>query len=35
VGCVNQALTSLKDSGQLQDITDQWMTAYTKAPVLG
>jgi polar amino acid transport system substrate-binding protein len=34
VGCVNQALTELKDSGDLQQITDQWMTQYTKAPVL-
>jgi polar amino acid transport system substrate-binding protein len=34
VGCVNQALGSLKDSGELQDITNKWMTDYTQAPVL-
>ena len=32
VSCVNQALTSLKDSGQLQEITKQWMTDYVQAP---
>jgi ABC-type amino acid transport substrate-binding protein len=31
---VNQALNELKTSGDLQQITDQWMTKYTKAPVL-
>lgn len=34
VTCVNQAVTSLNDSGQLQKITDEWMTDYTDAPVL-
>jgi polar amino acid transport system substrate-binding protein len=34
VGCVNQAMSELRDSGELQQITDQWMTEYTKAPVL-
>ena len=34
VGCVNQALAALSESGELQDITDEWMTQYTKAPVL-
>ncbi|MFL6181958.1 MAG: ABC transporter substrate-binding protein [Actinomycetes bacterium] len=34
VGCVNQAIGELKDSGELQQITDQWMTEYAKAPVL-
>jgi polar amino acid transport system substrate-binding protein len=34
VGCVNQALASLKDSGDLQQITDKWMTEYAQAPVL-
>ncbi|HEX5016037.1 MAG TPA: transporter substrate-binding domain-containing protein [Actinomycetes bacterium] len=35
VNCVNEALTTLRDSGELQQITDRWMTEYTKAPVLG
>jgi polar amino acid transport system substrate-binding protein len=35
VGCVDQALTALTDSGELQQITDEWMTEYNKAPVLG
>ena len=34
VGCVNQALAALQDSGDLEAITTQWMTDYTKAPVL-
>ena len=34
VGCVNQALAELKTSGELEQITDQWMTEYNKAPVL-
>lgn len=34
VSCVNQALTSLRDSGDLESITTEWMTEYTKAPVL-
>lgn len=33
--CVDQALASLDESGQLQQITDKWMTEYTQAPVLG
>ena len=32
--CLNQALASLKSSGQLQKITDQWMTSYAQAPEL-
>ena len=35
VSCANQALTALRESGQLTEITDKWMTDYTKAPVLG
>ena len=35
VGCVNQALATLTESGELEQITDQWMTEYNKAPVLG
>ena len=34
VGCVNQALAALDASGDLQAITDEWMTQYSKAPVL-
>jgi polar amino acid transport system substrate-binding protein len=34
VSCVNQALASLSESGDLDAITQQWMTDYTKAPVL-
>lgn len=34
VGCVNQALTALQESGDLEAITTQWMTDFTKAPVL-
>lgn len=34
VGCVNQALTTLRDSGELESITTEWMTEYSKAPVL-
>jgi polar amino acid transport system substrate-binding protein len=33
--CVNQALAALTESGELQQITDKWMTEYTDAPVLG
>lgn len=32
--CVNQALTTLNDNGELQQITDKWMSEYSKAPVL-
>lgn len=35
VSCVDQALGELTDSGDLQAITDEWMTEYSKAPVLG
>ena len=35
VGCVNQALATLTESGELEQITDEWMTEYNKAPVLG
>lgn len=35
VGCVNQALAEVKSSGDLEQITTQWMTEYTDAPVLG
>lgn len=34
VGCVNQALATLEESGDLAAITEQWMTEYTEAPVL-
>ena len=32
--CVNEALAALTESGQLQDITNQWMADYTEAPVI-
>jgi polar amino acid transport system substrate-binding protein len=32
--CVNQAITSLRDSGQLDDITQEWMSENTDVPVL-
>ena len=35
VNCVNQAINALDESGELQSITDEWMTEYSKAPVLG
>jgi polar amino acid transport system substrate-binding protein len=35
VTCVDQALQATKDSGELQTITDKWMTEYNDAPVLG
>ena len=35
VSCVNQALATLTESGELEQITDEWMTEYNKAPVLG
>ncbi len=34
VTCVNQALGALTDSGELLDITNQWMTEYSDAPIL-
>jgi polar amino acid transport system substrate-binding protein len=34
VECANIALATLKDSGELQQITDQWMGQYTEAPML-
>ena len=34
VACANQALATLQESGDLEAITTQWMTDYTKAPVL-
>lgn len=34
VGCVNQALGALEESGDLAAITEEWMTEYTEAPVL-
>lgn len=35
VACVNQALGELRDSGELDAITTEWMTDYSNAPVLG
>jgi len=35
VACVNQAIRYLQDSEELLDITEQWMTDYSDAPVLG
>jgi polar amino acid transport system substrate-binding protein len=32
--CVNTALQTLKDSGELDDITTEWMSEYTEAPVI-
>ena len=34
VTCVDQALDSMTQSGELLDITNQWMTEYSDAPVL-
>jgi len=34
VACVDQALQATKDSGDLESITNEWMTEYTEAPVL-
>lgn len=34
VGCVNQAVDGITQSGDLLDITNQWMTEYSDAPVL-
>lgn len=32
--CVDQALVALKDSGELDAITTEWMSDYTEAPVI-
>ena len=32
--CVNQAIGKLKDSGELQQITDKWMGGQSGAPEL-
>ncbi|MCZ3386929.1 MAG: transporter substrate-binding domain-containing protein, partial [Actinomycetia bacterium] len=34
VACVNQAVDSITESGELLEITDQWMTEYSDAPIL-
>ena len=34
VTCVNQALDSITESGELLAITNQWMTEYSDAPIL-
>lgn len=34
VGCVNDAIKSLKDSGDLQTITDKWMATEMGAPII-
>jgi polar amino acid transport system substrate-binding protein len=34
VACVNQALGELKSNGTLDQITQQWMADYAKAPEL-
>ncbi|NNE13290.1 MAG: amino acid ABC transporter substrate-binding protein [Ilumatobacter sp.] len=33
-GCVNLALAALRDSGELDDITQEWMADFTEAPVI-
>ena len=33
VRCVNQAVDALTQSGELLDITNQWMTEYSDAPI--
>jgi len=33
--CVNQAVAALKSSGELQKITDQWLSQSVNAPTLG
>ena len=35
VSCVNDGLAKVVDSGDLEQITTEWMTDYTNAPVLG
>ena len=32
--CVDQAINSLKESGALEEITNQWMSDSAKAPML-
>lgn len=32
--CVDQALTSLKDSGELAEIEEQWLSNVVDVPVL-
>jgi polar amino acid transport system substrate-binding protein len=34
VECVNEALTTLRDSGELADITNEWMSDFADAPVI-
>ena len=34
VECVNQALTTLRDSGELAEITNEWMSDFADAPVI-
>jgi polar amino acid transport system substrate-binding protein len=34
VDCVNEALTTLRDSGELADITNEWMSDFADAPVI-
>jgi len=34
VTCVNQAVDALTESGELLEITNEWMTEYSEAPVL-
>jgi polar amino acid transport system substrate-binding protein len=34
VDCVNQALTTLRDSGELDEITNEWMSDFADAPVI-
>jgi len=34
VGCVNEALASLKESGKLAEIENEWLSGYTGAPVI-
>jgi polar amino acid transport system substrate-binding protein len=34
VECVNEALTTLRDSGELAEITEEWMSDFTDAPVI-
>jgi polar amino acid transport system substrate-binding protein len=32
--CVNEALTRLRDDGQLEDIQREWLTTRAEAPVI-
>ena len=34
VNCVNDAIQAISDSGDLQTITDQWMSAEMGAPII-